>query len=195
MTNKNDFLPGDYKVPAAPSRYMKFVLGDNRFRILGAPILGYEWWVDENGNPKAKGDRIVKGDKPKRVSMDDNYPDTAKHFWAMPVWNYDAKAVQILEITQLTITKAIRHLSINPKWGSPFGYDIVVTKTGSGLDTEYVVNPDPKEDVDPEIKAKYESMNINIEALFEGKDPFGEKEEKFVELKDGETFKEEDIPF
>ena len=41
----SDFLPSDYKIPTT-SKYMKFKQGENRFRILTSPIIGWEYWVN-----------------------------------------------------------------------------------------------------------------------------------------------------
>src|SRR3990167_8970995 len=112
-------LPEGYEVPQKKGNYYKFVEGDNRFRILASPILGYEYWVDN---------------KPVRVRMGEKLPlpeaEGAKHFWAMPVWNYEESRVQILEITQKGIKKSIAALSRDEDWGTPLEYDIAVTRTG-----------------------------------------------------------------
>ena len=170
---KRPFLPTDYDIPTE-SNYMKFEKGENQFRILSEPVMGWEWWLD-----KPEGGRT-----PKRIRMgeplpvlsydDDNKP---KHFWAMIVWNYSAKRVQILEITQKSIQKAITNLQGNAKWGSPYDYDLVVTREGDKLQTEYTVVPDPKSDLKPEIDKAFQDTEIHLENLFEGLDPFKPVEE------------------
>lgn len=164
-----DFLPSNYDVPQKAGNYMKFVDGENRFRILGSPILGWEAWEDT-----AEGGR-----KPIRKRMDQPFstdevsePDKIKHFWAMPVWNYKDERVQILEITQKKIQKSLRALAKDEDWGSPKEYDIVVTKSGEKLNTEYEVNPKPHKKLDPGVTEMYKNMGIKLEALYEGKDPF-----------------------
>lgn len=174
QTTANDFLPKDYTVPST-SKYMKFQDGTNVFRILAKPILGMEYW-----KTKADGTRY-----PVRKRMGVNIPmsdlelnpqtgklDGAQHFWAMPVYNYQDKAIQILEIKQISVIKAIKSYIENPKWGNPTDYDISVSKSGSGLKTEYLVDHDPKEPVDPAIEKEFKEMYLNLEALFDGADPF-----------------------
>ena len=95
-----------------------------------------------------------------------------KHFWAFPVYNYTDERVQILEVTQKTIQKEMRVLTNNPDWGNPLGYDISVTRTGEELKTEYSVQPSPPSELDPGVVKLYEDMSINLEALFDGEDPF-----------------------
>ncbi len=163
-----DFLPEGYEVPNKKGNYMKFQTGANRFRILASPILGYEYWVeDDKGNRKP-----VRKHTADEISLNEVEAEEVKHFWAMPIWNYDEEKVQILEITQKGIQKSLRALAKDEDWGSPLGYDIVVTKTGEKLETEYQVQPKPTKPLPKEIKAKFEEMNINLNALYSGDDPF-----------------------
>lgn len=177
----DNFLPADYEVPVKPGKYMKFQDGENRFRILDTPIMGWEWWVHEDGSIVQRGEKRLKGDKPVRCRMseftEEGATETAKHFWAMKVWNYKDKRVQLLEITQSKIQKPIKTYSKDEDWGSPLGYDLVVTKTGEGLETDYTVTPKPAKPLDKEIKAKSDSTKVNLTALYEGKEPFETSED------------------
>lgn len=164
----SDFFDEGYKLPVS-NNYFKFKPNDNKFRILSRPIVGYEWWEGDGTERKPK--RVHTVDEiPENVRIDKSY--TLKHFWAMIAYNYSDEKVQILEITQKTIQKAIESLVSDEDWGAPFSYDITVKKTGEGLDTEYQVSPKPKKEVDPEILTSYKAMNINLEALYDGSDPF-----------------------
>lgn len=164
----NDFLPASYEVPSTKGNYMKFKNGANRFRILSSPILGYEYWIeDDKGNRKP-----VRKHTAEEISLNDVEGENVKHFWAMPVWNYDEERVQILEITQKGIQRSLRALAKDEDWGSPLGYDIVVTRSGEKLETEYSLQPKPAKPVDKKITTKYHKMTINLEALYSGDDPF-----------------------
>jgi len=177
MTNaKDSFIPKGYTVPVT-SNYMKFQDGMNTFRFLSKPIMGMEYW---KANPKDPSKRVPIR---KRMGVNINVSDleinpqsgkidNPSHFWAMVVYNYVAKRIQILEIKQNTIIKAVLSYIENPKWGSPTEYDINVKKSGSLLTTEYLVDHDPKEPTDKEILKKYKNTEINLEALFDGADPF-----------------------
>ena len=90
----------------------------------------------------------------------------------MPVWNYKAKRVQILEITQKGIQRTLRSLAKDEDWGSPLGYNISVVRTGEGLQTEYETIPAPPSELSDEIKNAHAAMKINLEALFSGEDPY-----------------------
>lgn len=180
MTDTNDFLPQGYEIPTT-SNYMKFQDGLNKFRILGKPIIGFLYWKDKKPI-RTKMDELIDTSK---LETD---PETGevklpKHFWAMPVWNYQAQAVQILEITQSSLIKTIKEYARNPKWGNPVDYDILVTKTGTGLLTKYSIDHDPKEPISDLIKEKYKAKPINLNALYVNADPFAPaKDEKQAEV-------------
>src|SRR3954454_1246246 len=103
----------------------------------------------------------------------------AKHFWAFTVYNYKAKAVQVLVLKQQTIMRAIEALGNNPKWGSPKGYDLIVEKTRTGSqprDVEYSVIPEPPTPLDSGIAALATHVPVDLEALYRGEDPFAESQ-------------------
>lgn len=159
----SNFFPDKYEVPVT-SNYMKFQEGSNTFRVLSPAITGYEYWNTDN---KPVRSRVEITELPSDIKMDVNGAIKVSHFWAFVVYNYEAKRVQILELTQKGIMKAIKAYVDNPKWGDPKGYDFIVTRTGSGLDTEYLVTTNPHSDP-PAVKMP----SIHLEALYEGLDPF-----------------------
>lgn len=167
--NNTDFLPDGYEVPQKGGNYMRFQDGANRIRILSSPILGWEYW---NENEKGERKPIRKRMSENLVMSDIQEPDRVKHFWAMVVWNYEDEKIQILEVTQKGIQRSLRALAKDTDWGSPKNYDIVITRSGKDLETRYETQPKPAKPFDKEIMAKYQSMNINLEALFIGGDPF-----------------------
>ena len=95
-----------------------------------------------------------------------------KHFWAMIVWDFTSECIKILEITQITIMQNIVTLINDPEWGSPFTYNIKVEKQGEKLDTKYSVIASPPSELTDEIKEAYNNTPINLDALYEGEDPF-----------------------
>jgi hypothetical protein len=161
--NTMSFLPTNYEQPRTGGNYMKFQKGENKFRILSKPILGFEDWKDNKPLRFRMDSKPLKPIDPKK---------SIKHFWAMIVWNYQDSQIQILEITQSTIQSAIRNLAADEDWGSPFNYDIKVTRKGEGMETEYSVIASPKKPVTDEIKEALLNKPVNLEALFEGEDPF-----------------------
>lgn len=169
--NNDGFLPDDYAVPTSDSKYMKFEQGDNKFRVLEKPIFGWEGWIEEAG--KRTPARFRMDQKPTDLRRFDK--QRVHHFWAMPVWNFQAKAVQVLQITQNGIQKAIEALARNEDWGSPLGFNITVKREGEKLDTEYFVNPSPHSEVPEDAAvafARAKKEGFDITRLYEGGDPF-----------------------
>ena len=155
------FLPENYKSPEG--NYMKLQDGENTFRVLSSAIVGWEYWNRDNKPVRSEKDFVQT---PADIRMEDGKPSSIKHFWAFLVYNHRAEKQQILEITQSSIQNAIRALVQNPKWGDPKKYDITITRSGSGFDTEYTVMPNPHTEL--EIKP----INVNLNALYTGGDPF-----------------------
>lgn len=169
--DKTNWLPPTYSVPkSSGGNYMKFVQGANKIRVMSSPILGFEYW-------NLEGKPVRLRENPENMPEDMREGDKLKHFWCMVVWNYAAKKIQILEITQSTIQNAITDLALNEDWGSPQDYDLTITKKGEKLETEYSVQPSPHKEVPVEAHKAYHSQTIDLEALFSGQDPFkGERE-------------------
>ena len=168
----SNFLPDKYEIPQKSDNYMRFQDGENKFRILSSPIIGWEGWKTQSDGSH----------KPIRVPMDgklvmDDIDDEEqiKHFWAMPVFNYKEEKIQILKITQKGIQKSLKALAKSADWGSPLEYDILVTKSGQKLETEYQVNPVPPKPLDKALEQLYKDTPINLEALYTGGDPFADK--------------------
>lgn len=170
------FLPENYEQPKSDSNYMKFEKGENKFRILSKPILGWEDWKDK------KPLRFPMDKKP-QASIDPKQP--VKHFWTMLVWNYEEARVQILEITQVTVIAGITTLVKDLEWGAPYGYDIKVIKKGDGMETEYTVTPSPKKKLADEIVVAYNQKPCNLNAIMTGEDPFADwQDEKITPMED-----------
>jgi hypothetical protein len=189
----NDFLPKGYETPEIPSNYMELEEGLNTFRILSSAVVGYEWWVDSAEN----------GRKPMRVRTADEVPEEvrnasenrakAKHFWAFTVYNYKAKSIQILEIKQQTIMRAIEAFVKNAKWGNPKLYDLVIEKVKTGSrdwDVEYSVIPEPPSPIDEGIAELAKMVPVRLEALYDGGDPFAATNEDGEVSKNGKRGRE-----
>lgn len=155
-----EFLPADYKSPAS-NNYTKIQDGDNKFRILSQPIIGYEDWKDKK--PYRFRQKPLK-------SFDES--KLVKHFWAMIVWNYQEQAIQIFQVTQATIKDTLHALSLDADWGVPYGYDIKITKKGTGKETSYMTIGLPHKPIADHIKEAFYAKRCSLEALFDGSDPF-----------------------
>lgn len=146
---------------------MRFQAGQNKFRILDKPITGFVAWDKSGEKPVVFRAKDRSDDKLKGL------PDI-KAFIAMKVYNYDEKAVQVLEVTQKTIIAGIVNYSRDPEWGDPSssttGYRFTIEKSGSGMETRYELRPGkamalPDEIIDAD-------KPVNLDALYSGYDPF-----------------------
>jgi hypothetical protein len=166
-------LPQGYEVPKGSGDYMKLKQGANKFRILSAPILGYEYWTAPKAGEQY-GKPVRSRELPKVIPVDADISKgwNPKHFWAMVVWNFEDRAVQILQLSQKSIQQSLTELIHNEEWGDPRGYTITITRKGEMLDTEYSVVPSPKADVPAEITRMYEEKNVDLDALYDGGNPF-----------------------
>lgn len=176
------FLPENYQAPqSSGGNYARLEDGANTFRPLGSAITGWEGWKTHPDGTR----KPVRAKKREEIAPSDvDNLDELKHFWAFPVYNYQTKTVQILEIKQRTIQAAVQALVENEDWGSPVGpdgYDIVITRSGEALETTYSVMPKPKKQLEEGIMQTYEDMHIKLDALFTGDDPFGASEQVDVD--------------
>lgn len=181
VEESNGFLPDGYEAPKQSGNYLsKFDEGDTRFRVLSSAITGYMWFVkDKEGKPKPHRVKSFK-DVPAEVLKAKDSRDRQKHFWAFVIYNYDAEAIQIMEIKQATLQKGIEALVRNQKWGNPKDYDIVITKTKTGSsekDVEYNLLPDPKTKTDEGVLRVYRDMELDLNLLYQSRDPFNPEEE------------------
>ena len=161
---------------ASKGGYTKLKEGKTQVRMFDF-VEGWEYWIDKDGNIVPRSAKAGEGGKPIRIKLnelEDQKPETrkeAKYFRAYKVWNYDAEAVQVLQLTQRSIIEPLITLSYDEDWGKveKGEYDIVISRTGEGLETEYQVTPKPKKDFDWSGK---ENTTVNLEALFAGENPF-----------------------
>lgn len=166
--SESAFLPDTYEVPV-DNKYMKLREGKNRFRIMSSPVLGYEWWVDgPDGSRKVNRipmNQSIPVDKVKN-------PEDIRHFWAMMVWNYQDKKIQMLELLQRSLQKFLYSLAHDPDWGSPVNrYDIMINRVGTGKeDTKYDIVPIPPKPTDPDIMEEFSNTFFNLKNLFVNKD-------------------------
>lgn len=165
MSDQETWFGKGYEIPVPESSFFNLEDGDNTFRILSKPVMGFEYWSQDNKPHRQKTNWEVT---PADIRKDQKGKDTkVKHFWSFLVYNYKTKSVQSLEITQTTIMKALKALIENPKWGDPMKYDITINKTGKELLTKYAVVPNPHTALTPEIEKALAETEIDLESIFE----------------------------
>ena len=184
-TTKAAFLPDDYEVPSGGSaNYTKLETGDTRLRILSQqPLIGHISWVE--GKPR-RARNAAELPSPSRPD------DKVREFWAMKVYNYDSQRIEIWEITQMSIKNVLANLVRDPEWGNPSdaqtGYGIKVTRSGSGIETQYGITPGKAGPLPAEIAELAKDTPVVLSALMDGDDPFE------VGLSASEDM-DDDIPF
>lgn len=182
------FTPKNYE-KSKIGNYMRLEVGTNKIRILKEPVTGYVYWEDANGNIVPRNIMAGEGGKPKRnkefEALNTEERQAIKGFSAMIVWNYNVEKIQILEIKQAGIMTSLEALVNSKSWEDVTKYDIVITKTKTGLnpkDVEYSVMPEPKEKLDKKVTDAFGKVVIDLEALFKNEDPFSSEEK--VDLKE-----------
>ena len=164
-------------IQAAPSggtgNYYRFDQGENKFRIVGSSdttppgfIQGMIGW-GEDAEGKNKPFRYRFGEE-----APIKFAEKPREFFAFTVWNYEEACVQILELTQTGLKSELRTLANDKEWGDPRKYDIAVIRNGEGKDTAYVMTPKPHKKLDATAVAMIKATAVNLEALFDGEDPF-----------------------
>lgn len=140
------------------NQYTKLKEGKNTLRLFNH-ISGWEYWTDEDGKRTPHRSKDILG-------VPNSFRPDAKSFKAFVVYNYEEGVTQVLSLTQRTIIEPLTELYWDEDWGDLSEYDIVITRKGEGLETEYMVTPKPKS----EFKHKLEP--VKLEALYKNEDPF-----------------------
>ena len=161
------------KVPVWGSDdYMKLEDGKNRFRVLSAPIVWYETWIEEDGKKKPMRSKTKLEKEPENISIGKYWTQFNKYFWSFIVWNYEKEAIQLLNIDKKWLLMDLENYLWTEKKADPRDYDITVVKKGEGTDTKYTLLVDDNEPVAKEITKEwkkieaYVDMNIHLDGWF-----------------------------
>ena len=171
MSNDNSFIPQDYTAPTGGGGFTKLNPGDNRMRILSSPLMLWVIWADK------KVKRVSFLDANNRATAKPAKPDvegaTVKHGWGLVIWNYETEAIEVFELDKQAIIAALTSYGKDPDWGHPKNYDIVIKKTGAGMDTEYAFVAKPAKPVNDQIVEAFVANPIDLgQLLIEGGNPF-----------------------
>lgn len=167
------FLPEGTTIEQPAGQFLKLEEGSHRFRALDSAITGVVYWkdvVDEDGTTKRKPVRVRTGEN---IPVGDIDPDSPpKKFWAFPIYNFDANRIQTLELTQKTLMEDLLEYTKDSDFGNPQDYDIVITRTGKGMETRYSLIAKPPKPLDPKIILEFKELKksgrYNIERLYDG---------------------------
>lgn len=154
--------------------FFKAAAGQNKIAILDDAIEGYEYWTNDTKVVRSKEkftetpDIKIRQVTNEKTGETENKEDKQKYFWAVPVYNFNTKAVEVFQISQKGIRDSLANLQANEDWGDPTGsYTITINKSGEGLLTKYEVTPNPtKEGVLDKIMADYKAAPVDVEGIF-----------------------------
>ncbi len=144
---------------------------EHRYRFFGTGITGYEVWTVDN-KPVRFRDKPGDADLPGNVKFDESGNPSVKRFITGLVYDYQAEDFKILQLTQKGLMNTLFKYIQDTDYGDPCGYDIKLTRKGSGLKTEYTLAPAPPKAPAAAVVAEYDELYCNLELLFDGKDPF-----------------------
>ena len=145
-----------------------------KMRFLGDAISGVGGWRD---NKPLRFEVRPDAEEFDVDTLDIDYsgnPGRLRDFVASVIWNYDEKALQIFEITQVTIQDKLFGLHKNAEWGDLTQYDIVLKKVKKGDRIDYEVVPSPKGmgKLDKDIEKAFDETPIDLTKLYTNEDPF-----------------------
>lgn len=168
----NGFLPADYVMPSKSKMYLKLKGGNNKIRILAAPILGWVVFDKDNKPHRASLNDGFEALDQIEVKVDEGKPTTPRHFWCLIVWDYQSNDIKILELTQKSIITDIIDLDKNEDWGNPLNYDLTIVRKGTGkMDTQYSVTPSAPKAIPEEAIKALDHYDIDLELMFNGEYP------------------------
>lgn len=175
-------LPSNFKQDGQKSQYTMNSLDDKgtRIRFVSDFITGKFVWGDGEDGKRIphhykKGQNIFVGDI--GTNKFTGEPESIKQFIAGVVWNYRTEQFEIFETNKSTVIGQIVEYEANDEYGDSKGYDLTLKKTGEKMDTKYSVIASPPKPVDSGIVEAYKKTSINLQALFDGKDPFNSETE------------------
>ena len=180
-----NFFEHGHEIPEKRNQFMKLAPGKNRIRFVGNPVSGFLFFGKverEDGSETVKPFRRTESEgefsleeminRDARIGKDGEL-EKQKYFVAGLVYNYQKERLQVLEITQKSILKALKSYVDSEEYGHPSGYDLTIEKKGDGLNTDYLVIVSPPKLLSDEIETLVGETSCNLEKLFAGEYPLG----------------------
>jgi hypothetical protein len=169
-----DLIDEILKESSGSGRYVNpsKIEGELRLRLFGTGVSGFEGWTDEN---KPVRWELKPTELPSNIKVREGQTPL-KRFIAIVVYDYSSQDFKILQMTQKTLMEQLFKYVKDEEYGDATQYDIKISKTGEGMKTEYTLLAAPPRPVAKDIQAAYEKdgVRINLQALFDGDDPFAE---------------------
>jgi len=172
--------------PDNEASYFKPDTGDNKIRIVGGMIQGWEIWSGKEGERKPHR-KAMDSDNPLAHTFTDQeiedmiiLPDkfTGKdevphYFMCFIMWDYDAERFKVCSTDKAGIYKGVLKFMDNEDYGIPTGYDITINKSGSDKKTKYDVIPSPPKPMADEVQELYDTLSSDwdLQVFFDGGHP------------------------
>jgi len=152
---------------AENSNYFRPVKGENRLRLVSAPIAMWTSFDKSTGENVVR--KFITEAGAKAFNATAPKESQAKKKYAMYVLDRASDEVLVAEFG-MSIMKAIKTLALDSEYGfdSLPNYDIKVTRSGEGLDTEYAVLPTPVKELTEDEQKRIEAMPNLYDFLKEG---------------------------
>ena len=127
-------------------------------------------------------EEAMAGEATRRLNFDGTAPDPAKLALAIPVYNYDAEAVQVLQFSQKTLITQLDQISQMDDYKDDLlEWDFVLARVGVKKNTTYSLRTAPKKKGAQKDKeaawSEVQEAGFDITRLIDGTDPFSEKED------------------
>lgn len=165
----------DLELSDGSSDYLKLAKGENRVRIVSGPIAVWTSFNREATGDEPKTRKFITEEGAKAFNATVPKDQQAKKRYAM--WVLDRASDEILLAKfGSSIMKAVKALSLDSDYGFEGlpPYDIKITKTGEGLDTEYsVLNAPPvplTEDEQKRVDAQQDLVEYLKQTAVDAKD-------------------------
>lgn len=172
------FLPNGYEPQQSGGRFFKLKIGKNQFRPIGTAIIGLEGWAS-HGDKRSPVRRRIDAEghaSPPFAPGEVDANEKIKEFMAFPVIDRADGAIKIAQFTQSSIKGSIASMAGSEDWGDPSdantGYDIIIERKGSGMETEYSVMPAKARGLTPAERKLIAETPLNLPALYDNGDPF-----------------------
>lgn len=152
---------------AENSNYFRPVKGENRVRLVSAPIAMWTSFDKTTGENVVR--KFITEEAAKAFNATAPKDSQAKKKYAMYVLDRATDEVLVAEFG-MSIMKAIKTLSVDKDYGFDAlpAYDIKITKTGDGLDTEYTVLPTPVKELTEDEQKRIAAMPNLYDFLKDG---------------------------
>ena len=180
-----NFFDRGHEIPDKRNQFMRFESGKNRVRFIGNPVSGFVFFGKverEDGTETTKpyrrreseGEFSIEEMINRNARMKkDGEMEGQKYFVMGLVYNHQKQKLQVLEVTQKSILKALKSYVDSEEYGHPSGYDLTIEKSGEGLNTEYTVVVSPPKPLSAEVEDLVGETSCDLQKVFAGEYPLG----------------------